>query len=121
VFNAFRGDIVMTSVGVLVLKNAMPSSVAITIDLLATANRMSQARSAPFVGRLLSSERKCRAPLGNGELTVELSRAARQRFDVVIVPGLGLATEAELVAQLASREARTAINFLRTQAKRGPG
>lgn len=94
----------MILVEVLVLKGAMPSSVAVTFDVLATANRLrrvagrrpafainvsgSGARAArSFVGATVAGG----GPIGGAE--------------VIILPGLGLATERELARGLARSDA----------------
>src|SRR5262249_41345135 len=66
-------------------------------------------------------QRTRRTSLGNGAMAIACEQAARQRLDLVIVPGLGMSTEAEFVARLMSREARAAMDFLKAQARRGGG
>jgi transcriptional regulator GlxA family with amidase domain len=88
----------MTRIVVFDLPGGMASSLAITLDTLATANTLAGRRRAPFeVVRL------------------RISRAARFAFaagDVVIVPGLGTATEAVLTERLAEPAMRRATRLL---------
>src|SRR5262249_61508692 len=98
---------------------ALPSSVAITLDVLDAANRISRGTSSSFSVRLLSAQRTRRTSLGNGAMAIACEHAARQQLDLVIVPGLGISTEAEFIARLMSREARAAMDFLKAQARRG--
>lgn len=77
------------SVEVLILAGAMPSSVALTLDVLATAARLSS--RSPFEVRLSGS--------GAEAWTTMFAAApqADQRPDLIIMPGLGL-TDAEAVS-----------------------
>lgn len=80
------------------LPGGMASSLAITLDVLATANVLAEAGRAPFAVTRL-----------------KLTRAARFAFaadDIVIVPGLGTATEAGLAARLAEPAIRRAVRLL---------
>lgn len=94
-----------TSVEVLILTGAMPSSVALTLDVLATAGRL--ASRAPFEVRLSGSGAGAWAGM------FEAASATNARPDLIIMPGLGLA-DAEAVsgrladADMAAAEARLA-------------
>lgn len=86
-------------VEVLILKGASPSSVAITCELLQTANRMRAAAGRPpaFAVRLQGSgARAARMMFDRGLETAHAGPA-----NVVVTPGLALADEAALVAGLA--------------------
>lgn len=91
----------MTTIEVLVLKGAMLSSVAITLDVLGTANRLRAAAGLPpafQVSLAGSGARAARAmapaiPL-SGETWAEL----------IVVPGLGLTSEALIDTGLARRD-----------------
>ncbi|MCE9651047.1 MAG: helix-turn-helix domain-containing protein [Parvibaculum sp.] len=90
----------MTRVIVLNLPGGMASSLAITLDALETANAVSRraGRREPFAVE-----------------TLRITRAAACVFqprDLVIVPGLGTTTEAELTARLASSAIRRAVRLL---------
>src|SRR5262245_18685161 len=96
-----RGFFAMTKIEVpvlevLVLSGSMPSSVAITLDVLATANRLQQARgrSPAFVVRLAGSGARLAASLA-AEARLSTTDSARAA-DVVVVPGLGMTTEEEV-------------------------
>ena len=90
----------MVHVWVLQLPNGMASSLAITLDALETANQVSirGGRRAPFEVQ-----------------TVQVSQRARSpdfaRRDLLIVPGLGIRSEAELVASLATPAIRRAARI----------
>jgi transcriptional regulator GlxA family with amidase domain len=95
-----QGYLATMRVIVFALPGGMASSLAITLDALATANGICRGagRRAPFVVREL-----------------KITRTARQRFaagDLVILPGLGTATEAKLTAGLASPAVRRAIRLV---------
>lgn len=98
----------MIAISVLEVPGAMPSSVAITRDVLATANRISVAagRSAPFTVS-----------------AVRCSGASRQtgtrRPDLVIVPGLGTAEPDGLENKLRSAASRRAQSLLADASARG--
>lgn len=98
-------------VEVLVLRGAMPSSVALTIDVLATANRLraSAGRAPAFQIRVSGSgARATRAFMGE-----ILGRAAPSgQPAIVIVPGLGLTTEAAIAARFRQRDAVAARRIL---------
>ena len=90
----------MRRVVVLDLPDGMASSLAITLDTLRTANALHRraGRREPFEIRSL-----------------KISRAATHSFetsDVVIVPGLGAASEGELTTRLASPAIRRAVRLV---------
>lgn len=91
----------MTDVLVLRLPGGMASSLAITLDALDTANRIATrgGRQAPFTVQSLTA-----------------ADAARTRFipgQVLVIPGLGTANEADLLARLASPAVKNAIRAAR--------
>jgi transcriptional regulator GlxA family with amidase domain len=90
----------MTRVIVLDLPGGMASSLAITLDALETANGVLRraGRREPFAVE-----------------TLKIARASACIFqprDLVIVPGLGTATDVELTARLASPAIRRAVRLL---------
>ncbi len=93
----------MTRVAVIAFPGGLASSLAITLDALETANQVSLngGRSAPFEVRTLRAE--ARAP-------------SFAKGDLLILPGLGSRSEAELEARLAGpavrRAGRTAADAL---------
>ncbi len=103
-----------TIVEVLVLKDAFPSSVAVTFDVLATANCLSERGGRPpaFAVRATGSgAHQARAFVGGADA---VGAAA-----VLIVPGLGLNTEEELSARLAIKDAELARRALVTAIEGG--
>lgn len=93
----------MVCVRVLKLPNVMPSSLAITLDALDTANQVSirGGRSAPFDVQTVAISQNARA--GTLEFT---------RRDLLIVPGLRIRSEAELIASLATQAVRRAARIV---------
>src|SRR5579872_261932 len=94
-FDIIRGYSAMTLlVDIHVLAGAMPSSVAITADVLATANRLRALQSRPpifFIQLSGSGARTARAFLGIvGDADIH------RRADITVVPGLGVSTEEEI-------------------------
>lgn len=92
---------------ILILKGAFPSSVAVTFDLFATANRLREInrRPAPFALRAIGSGAKqARAFIGGKDATGPA--------DALIIPGLGLNGEQEISRRLAERDARSARQML---------
>jgi transcriptional regulator GlxA family with amidase domain len=91
----------MLSVTVLEIPGAMPSSVAITHDVLATANRISVGakRATPFVVNAV--------PCGSAP-----GRARTRRADLLIVPGLGTAEAGDLELKLRSTACHRAQSLL---------
>ncbi len=87
----------MTRVAVLEVQECMASSAAITHDLLATANRISAVAKRPLPFDV--STVRC-GPRRNGQVL--------RRAELVIVPGLGVASADELDAKLRSPECRRA-------------
>jgi transcriptional regulator GlxA family with amidase domain len=90
----------MARVVVLELPDGMASSLAITLDALKTANAMGQG-----AGR--------RQPFDVG--TLKITRTATRSFeagDIVIVPGLGTATGADLMKRLATQAIARAVRLV---------
>lgn len=89
----------MAKVVVLALPGGMASSLAITLDALSTANQVSLngGRQAPFEVTVLRSAVREQTAFGPG--------------DLLIVPGLGVRSEEELIAVLATPAALRAGKF----------
>ncbi|WP_340646037.1 helix-turn-helix domain-containing protein [Phenylobacterium sp.] len=89
----------MTRVAVLALPGGLASSLAITLDALETANDVSLrgGRKAPFEVIAVRAERGGMPELGRG--------------DLLIMPGLGVRSEAELIEGLATPAVRRAARF----------
>lgn len=118
-FDIDRGYFAMTNIEVLVLSGAMPSSVTITLDVLATANRLRarRERSPAFAVALAGAgARRFAALAASAGLSLT---EPRKQADIVVVPGLGLATEGEITARLARRDAVAAGRALADAVGRG--
>ena len=105
---------------VLVLPGAFPSSVTLTLDILATA-----ASLAASVGcakprwRVYSTESP--ATLGHG-LAIDariLPKTPRADGSIWVIPGLGLESRRAVISRLAQPDALRAITALRTHARAG--
>lgn len=107
----------MTFVEMLVLKNAQASSIAITTDVLATANRLRQStgRAAPFAVCVSGSG----ASAARGLAAAALPGTDDGEPTLVIVPGLGLSDETSMAQGLARRGAVEARERLQQAANRG--
>lgn len=108
----------MTPVEILILKNAQASSIAITFDVLATANRLRQAagRKPPFVIHATGTgARAAQALVGAPSAANGGQHTAR----LVIVPGLGLSDAASIAQGLARRGAVQARTRLQEAAAGG--
>jgi transcriptional regulator GlxA family with amidase domain len=107
----------MVTVDVLVLSGAMPSSVAITFDVLATANRLRSARGRrpAFDVRVAGSGSRQMRPLFGPVRPSDASVLA----DVLVLPGLGATTEAEIIARLQRRDAVAASRAVVAAIDRG--
>jgi transcriptional regulator GlxA family with amidase domain len=105
----------MISVQVLVLRGAMLSSVAITLDVLATANRLRVTQGRPNLFQV--------SVAGSGAAAVRAwfgpASPAAPAPAVVIIPGLGMTSEAEVRARLLASDARKAMASIRTALSAG--
>jgi transcriptional regulator GlxA family with amidase domain len=105
----------MTTVEVLVLEGSMTSSVAITFDILATANRLREAAGQPPPFAAFASEPGARArrrfstPAGS----------IRGDTELLVIPGAGFATETEVAAGLKGSEAAAARRRIEATAASG--
>jgi transcriptional regulator GlxA family with amidase domain len=106
---------------ILALDGVMDSSLALTLDTIATANRLAGLRGPPDP---LSStvfhpgRRRIRTGVG---LTLAVKPAVRvPHYDALVVPGLGLATESDLDRFFASRATRPVLEWLRRNGGRFP-
>jgi transcriptional regulator GlxA family with amidase domain len=113
----YRGIFAMTLVEILILEGASPSSAAVTVELLFTANRIRRSvdRPAPFQIQLTGSG----ASNAMVFLGAPANLAGDRLADVVVVPGLGLADEAALSEGLARTDAEDARRHLRQAEARG--
>jgi transcriptional regulator GlxA family with amidase domain len=103
-----------TVIEILVLRDAFPSSVAVTFDVFATANRLKEraGRPAAFALRAIGSgAKRARAFMGGEDV--------EGRSKIIIVPGLGLNNEEELTARFAGRDVAWASQFLADAMQQG--
>ena len=96
-------------IDILILRDAMPSSIAITADLLASANRILAVRGRPaaFSVRATGSGARAARPL-----LASLPSPGDIPADLIIVPGLGFHTEASVHAGLVRKDASAAQRHL---------
>jgi transcriptional regulator GlxA family with amidase domain len=92
----------MATIEVLVLKGASPTSIAISCEVLETANRLRAAvgRPPPFAVRLWGSGARSARPMLRLPFEAEVAGPA----EVVVVPGLSLSDEAALAEGLARKD-----------------
>jgi transcriptional regulator GlxA family with amidase domain len=108
----------MTVVEILVLKGAMASSVAVSLDVPATANRLRAASGdePPFSVRVAGSGAAAARAIAGLPRGSPDARPA----DLVVVPGLGMRNEREIAARLAAPDAvRARRTLLETVARGG--
>lgn len=110
----------MRIVEVMVLTGAMPSSVAITADVMATANRLraAEGRGPVFAPRFTGSGRRIAGQLCAGSGVAARADSAGDA-DLIVVPGLGATTEPAVRERLRCRDARTAMLALARATARG--
>lgn len=103
-----------------VLTGAMPSSVAITADVLATANRLRAAsgRAPAFALRVAGSGSRGVRALISGVMPESAATRTRDA-DIVMVASLVMITEPAVVARLAQRDASSARRTLERAAAAG--
>ena len=118
-FNAFPAMVDFT---VLILPGAYASSVALTLDILATAAAMAdRVGSATPRWRVFAAAANPPTPLAHG-LRIEarpLPASPRDRGSTWVLPGLGIDDPAALAERLAQPDARQAISVLRAQVRSG--
>ncbi len=99
----------MIRIDTLALAGCSPASLGITFDVLSAANRLAGQRL--FDNRVLSPDAPT-VSLRNGlSLAAQPLASARAR-DVVVLPGLGAATPAQIVDRLAQPDAQLAASWL---------
>ncbi|HYH83758.1 MAG TPA: helix-turn-helix domain-containing protein [Longimicrobium sp.] len=110
----------MLVIDVMVLAGAMPSSVAITTDTIATANRLRAmaGRSPAFALRVSGSGRGIAAHLHAGGDPLPAADPSADA-GLVIVPGLGATTEAAVSERFGRKDVLAAMRALERAAGRG--
>lgn len=103
-----------------VLTGAMPSCVAITADVLATANRLRASRGMPpaFALRVAGSGSRGVRALIEGVMPSDATTRSRPA-DIMMVASLVTTTESAVVARLAQRDASVARRALERAAAAG--
>lgn len=106
---------------VLALDGVVDSSLALTLDAIDTANRVASGRegAARFEAEVFCPGRR-RIRTGMGASFRVAPEVRIGRFDVVVIPGLGLATPAAVERFFASRPSAPAVHWLRTVGRRVP-
>jgi len=111
----------MYKVLVLALDGVMDTSLALTLDTIATANRLAAVKKQDvrFTTTLfLPGRRRIRTGLG---ATLDVRPEVRiKQYDALIVPGLGLSTVEEIDAFFAARSSRVVVDWLRKVGARCP-
>jgi transcriptional regulator GlxA family with amidase domain len=105
----------MKVVEVLVLGGSLPSSVAISFDILATANRLREAAGQPPLFAAFASGPGARALRGFSPP----SGSQRGDTEILVVPGAGFATETEVAKGMGGREAAAALHRIGAAAASG--
>jgi transcriptional regulator GlxA family with amidase domain len=106
---------------VLVVDGVMDSSLALTLDALATANRIASSKHQRIrfdTTLFRPGRRRIRTGMGS---TVDVQPDVRiGRYDALVVPGLGLATVEEIERFFDARSNRAVIDWLRRSGKHCP-
>lgn len=108
-------------VDVVVLDGVMASSLSVTVDVLATANRLAKRAgiaSPPFACRVLSTQPRFVVTGSGHRFGVDGGLAGRPS-SLVVVPGLGLAERDDVLASLRRSATRRVIDYLREAHRRG--
>lgn len=106
----------MTDIDLIVLKEASPAAVGVSIELLDMVNRLAGQRLLNW--RILSPS-GTQATLGGGLFMPAQPLVRAQARDIVILPGLGTGTEAEMAARIAEPDAVAAARWLARAWARG--
>ncbi len=110
-------------VDVVVLDGVMASSLSVTLDVLATANRLAAragvTTGVPFECRVLATRGRSVLTGSGRRFGIDGTLDRRRPSSLVVVPGLGLATPADVVASLARPATQRVIDYLRVAYRRG--
>lgn len=109
-----------TKVCLVVLDGLLESSFGVTVDMLATANRVVAATSGapPFEVALAGASRRVRSSSGR-EITTDVTFQTAAKADVVVVLGIDVPLRRELEGALGRADVRAAARFVERQAGRG--
>ena len=111
----------MVRILVLALDGVVDSSLALTVDAVATANRVASAtgRDARF-STTLASPGRSQIRTGMGAAVDVRPRVRVGHYDALVVPGLGLATAAEIEGFFDSGANRVAVDWMARVGSRCP-
>jgi len=111
----------MYKVLVLALDGVMDSSLALTLDTIATTNRLAELKhkGVRFSTTLFLPGRK-RIRTGLGATFSVQPEVQIKRYDALVIPGLGLSTAEEIDRFFAGRSSRTVVDWLETVGRRCP-
>lgn len=106
---------------VMPLDGTMDSSLALTLDTIATANRLAVAKGKDlrFSTTLFRPKRK-RIRTGMGATISVRPEVRAKDYDALVIPGLGLATPEEIERFFATRTSREVVEWLRRAGSRLP-
>lgn len=106
---------------VLALDGVMDSSLALTLDTVSTASRVAalRGRKARMTATLFHPGRR-RIRTGAGATHVVKPDVRVGAYDALVIPGLGLSTEAEIDAFFYTRTSRRVVEWLRQTGVRVP-
>jgi len=111
----------MYRIVVLALDGVVDSSLALTLDSIATANRLAAAKGqGNRLATTLFRPGRRRIRTGMGATHVVEPEIRIEHYDAVVVPGLGLASPEEVDRFLAARSSRSVIDWMRTTGRRAP-
>lgn len=110
-------------VSVVVLEGVSSSSLAVTLDAFAAANRIARtllSEPEPFVVELVGAGSSSRSVTTGGGLSVrpDTSFEACVRTDLVVLPGMGMASPDEIASLFTRRDVRAALAWLGTFARK---
>src|SRR5688572_25299089 len=111
-------------VDVVVLDGVMASSLSVTLDVLATANRLAPrvaptGSGVPFECRVLSTRGRSVRTGSGRRFGIDGTLDPRRPSSLVVVPGLGLAEPGDVLASVARPATRQVIDYLRAAHRRG--
>jgi len=111
----------MYKILVLPFDGVMDSSLALTLDTIATADRLAVARGQDVrLSSTLFHPGRKRIRTGMGATFAVRSEIRIRQYDALVIPGLGLTTEEEVGRFFATRASRRVIDWLRKTGVRCP-
>jgi len=111
----------MYKILVLALDGVMDSSLALTLDTIATANRLAELKDKGVrFGTTLFCPGRKRIRTGMGATLSVKPEIRIKQFDALVIPGLGLSTEKEIDHFFAARSSQAVVDWLRNIGTRCP-